>query len=111
MTDIDYCDINYCYKKQVPMTASFLRVDQRQTGNKLLRAWQILIIVTATSHFFIPLEEECYMLKKGKSVCFDASKLKTENKTPHLNHMDKVWYLFLSEKKEKKKKEKYISKN
>ena len=30
MTDIDYCDINYCYKKQVPMTASFLRVDQRQ---------------------------------------------------------------------------------
>ena len=50
MTDIDYCDINYCYKKQVPMTASFLKVDQRQTGNKLLRAWQILIIVTATSH-------------------------------------------------------------
>ena len=38
MTDIDYCDINYCYKKQVPMTASFLRVDQRQTGYKLLRA-------------------------------------------------------------------------
>ena len=46
------------------------------------------------------------MLKKGKSVCFDASKLKTENKTPHLNHMDKVWYLFLSEKKETKKKKK-----
>lgn len=44
------------------------------------------------------------MLKKGKSVCFDASKLKIKNKTPHLNHMDKVWYLFLSEKKEKKKK-------
>ena len=44
------------------------------------------------------------MLKKGKSVCFDASKLKTKNKTPHLNHMDKIWYLFLSEKKEKKKK-------
>ena len=48
--------------------------------------------------------------KKGKSVYFDASKLKTENKTPHLNHMDIVWYLFLSEKKEKKK-EKYILKN
>ena len=51
------------------------------------------------------LEEVCYMLKKkGKSVYFDASKLKTENKTPHLNHMDIVRYLFLSEKKEKKKK-------
>ena len=81
MTDIDYCDINYCYKKQVPMTASFLRVDQRQTGYKLLRAWQILIIVAETSHkkqvpmtasflegFFHSslktLEEVCYMLKK-----------------------------------------------
>ena len=42
--------------------------------------------------------------KKGKSVYFDASKLKTENKTPHLNHMDIVRYLFLSEKKEKKRK-------
>ena len=63
------------------MTASFLRVDQRQRGNKLLRAWQILIIVAETRHkkqvpmkasflegFFHSslktLEEVCYMLKK-----------------------------------------------
>ena len=81
MADIDYCYSNYCYKKQAPMTASFLRVDQRQRGNKLLRAWQILIIVAETRHkkqvpmkasflegFFHSslktLEEVCYMLKK-----------------------------------------------
>ena len=66
------------------MTASFLRVDQRQRGNKLLRALQILIIVAETSHkkqvqmtasflegFFSflakTLEEVCYMLKKKVS--------------------------------------------
>lgn len=83
MTDIDYCDSNQSQKTSADDGIVF-------------RGFFSFLAKT--------LEEVCYMLKKGKSVCFDASKLKTENKTPHLNHMDIVWYLFLSEKKEKKKK-------
>ena len=84
MTDIDYCGRNQTQETSADegiVFRGFFSFLAKNSGGSVLHA-----------------------KKKGKSVYFDAIKLKTENKTPHLNHMDIVWYLFLSEKKEKKKK-------
>ena len=56
MRDIDYCDSNYCHKKQAAMTASF----------------------SEGFYFSLKTLEDAI---KGKPVSLDVSEVKSENET------------------------------
>ena len=121
MINIDYCDSNNSYKKQVPMTASFLEGSSTTNRNKKLIIKGIIDIdywdsnysykkqapITASfSEGFYSslkiLDEACFMLKKVSQFSLTIARYKSENETFYLNYLDIVWYLFLSDKKKGK---------
>ena len=125
MINIDYCDSNNSYKKQVPMTASFLEGSSTTNRNKKLIIkgiididyWdsnysykkQVPITASFSEGFYSSLkilDEACFMLKKVSQFSLTIARYKSENETFYLNYLGIVWYLFLSDKK----KEKYFPK-